>query len=107
MTDFTPPPVNMLSERIDLPDHRLSLGLMHIDGAGVRLVAWDGAILRHMAPAAARRWASDLASGAYAEAYAPVIKAVDRLNDKAEEIAARVAAQRAEKFADMPVEGHA
>lgn len=105
--DFQLPPQGMLSEKIDLPDHRLSLGLLHIDGAGIRICAWDGEVMRHMALAAARRWASDLAEGAYATAYKPVVDAVDRLNDRVDEINAMAAARRAQKFDDMPVEGHA
>lgn len=126
MTDptFTRPPEGMLSEQIDLPDHNLSLGLLHIDGAGIRVCAWDGSAMRHMAPAAARRWAADLDTGPFASAFTPVVDALTNLCERVEEISAMAAARRAEKFAvgnegagdfnpvdvrfaDMPVEGHA
>lgn len=107
VTNFPLPPTGMLSEQIDLPDHNLSLGLLHIDGAGIRVCAWDGERLRHMAPAAARRYAADLDTGAYAAAFAPVVDALTSLCERVEEISAMATARRAEKFADMPVEGHA
>lgn len=107
MTGFTPPPPGMLSEQIDLPDHQMSLGLMHIDGAGIRIMTWDGERMRHQSVAAARRFASDLAEGPYSAVYQPVIDAVEKLLERVDEISAKAAARRSEKFADMPVEGHA
>lgn len=107
MTDFTPPPEGILSEQIDLPDHQMSLGLMHIDGAGIRIMTWDGERMRHQSVAAARRFASDLSEGPCSAVYQPVIDAVEKLLERVDEINAMAAARRSEKFADMPVEGHA
>lgn len=99
---YTPPPAGQLSEQIDLPDHEMSLGLIHMEGAGIRVCTWDGQVLRHMSPARARRWSVELLEGPFGSAFAPVAQALQRLTDKAEEIAARVTAARARKFDAAP-----
>lgn len=107
---FTLPPDGMLSEQIALPDHRLALGLLHIDGAGVRVCAWDGERMRHMAPAAARRWASDLENCGHELELRPVIDGLRKLVERTEEIAAMIAGNQAAVAAglvEMPVEGRA
>lgn len=107
MTTFTPPPAGMLSEQIDLPDHEMSLGLMHMEGAGLRVCVWDGETMRHMAHMKARRWAMELEDGPFGAAFKPVAEALRNLSERAESILASVAAQRVQAFADMPVEGRA
>lgn len=106
MTDFALPPEGMLSEQIALPDCHLALGLLHIDGAGLRVCTWDGERLRHMSKAAALRFASELANGAFAEAWRPVIAALEDLAEKIDAIEARIAANKP-TLANMPVEGNA
>jgi hypothetical protein len=112
MTDdaFSMPPEGKLSEQIALPDHRMALGLLHIEGAGVRVVVWDGELYRHMAQAAARRWARELSEGPFASAYAPVADGLNTLADRVDEINATVTANReaiAAGLGEMEVEGRA
>lgn len=45
--------------------------------------------------------------GLISAVYQPVIDAVEKLLERVDEINAMAAARRSEKFADMPVEGHA
>jgi hypothetical protein len=102
-------PDNMLSEQVILPEHRMALGLIHMNGGGLRVCIWDGAKLRHMAPARARRWAAELEED-HDEVFAPVIEALRSLCDRVGEIEATVATNRAAVaagLAEMPVEGRA
>jgi hypothetical protein len=92
---FTPLPEGQMSEAVTLPGLLMQLGLQHIEGAGVRVVIWDGCYTRHMAAARARRWAKELEDGDYAETFKPVIEALRKLSDRVEEIEASVAAQKA------------
>lgn len=104
---FTPPPPGQLSEQIDLPDHMLSLGIIHMDGAGLRVCVWDGHTMRHMAAARARRWAHELVDGEFGAAFQPVADGLRKLCDKVEEIEARVVIMADGRLRAMPVEGHA
>ena len=105
MTDFDPTRIEgKFSEPVILTDHRLVLGLIHLDGAGIRVCAWDGEHTRHMSQAAALRLAKGLEGEAGLE---PVVEALERLAARVSLIQMRVTAERAQKFADMPVEGHA
>lgn len=96
---FTPLPEGQVSESIILPNHLMQLGIQHMDGAGLRIVVWDGVCLRHMAHMKARRWAGELEAGEYAETYAPVTEALRKLSQKVEDIEAEMAARKA---ADEP-----
>lgn len=80
-----------LSECVVLPEHHMAAGLLHIDGAGVRVATWDGTHLRHMSQAAARRLANDLEADETASALKPVIEAVRTLADRVDEINAAMA----------------
>lgn len=107
-SDFDPSIIEgKFSEPVVLAEHRLVLGLMHMDGAGMRVCTWDGEVTRHMGAAAARRLAKVLAEGEEAEPLRPVSDALDRLAERIDAIAARLVAERAQKFAQMPVEGNA
>jgi hypothetical protein len=111
----------MLSEQINLPDHRLVLGLMHREGDGIRIFTWDGQHWRHLTVEAARAYADYLDANPYAEALKPVSDALRTLADRVSEIGTnammrRVSANAMRKFGGpymgepletMPVEGHA
>ena len=62
----------LFSEPVVLHDHELVLGLMHLAGAGLRVCTWDGKNTRHMSPAAARRFAKQLADCDDAPMFRPV-----------------------------------
>lgn len=91
---FALPPENMLSEQITLPDHHMALGLQHLDGAGLRVVIWDGEKLRHMSRAAAHRFARALDTDENAAEYKPVIEALDLLASRIEAIEAEIMARK-------------
>lgn len=105
MADFDASVIDgLFSEPVVLDSHGLALGLMHRQGAGLRVCTFDGAHVRHMSQAAARRFARQLAESDSAAELKPVTEALDRLADRIDEITAHVAAERA-KLAAMPVEG--
>jgi hypothetical protein len=108
MTDaFTPLPDGKFSESVVYPEHGVQLGLMHMDGAGLRVCTFDGQYIRHMSPAGARRLANDLEGSGFVGALEPVIAALRDLCGKVDELEAMMAANRAQPLADMSVEGHA
>lgn len=105
---FTPPPTGMLSEQQDFPAHLMSLGLLHIEGAGLRVAVWNGDGWAHMSPAKARRLADEYGLSGHLVVLAPVIKALRTLADRAEAILADVEARRVDyDLMDMDVEGTA
>jgi hypothetical protein len=110
MTDspmFQPLPEGQVSESVILPNHLMQLGIQHLDGAGLRVVIWDGVYLRHMAHMKARRWAGELEAGPYADTFKPVIAALRKLSQRVEDIEAQMAARKAEPLAEMEAEGRA
>lgn len=80
------------------PGHETSVGVVNVTGAGLRVATVVCGEVRHMAPAAARRLASDLEGGDHAEELRPVI---DALRDRATEVEAL------QGLRDMPVKGSA
>jgi hypothetical protein len=84
--NFTAPPAGMLSDQIDLPDHHLSLGLVHTEDQGLLIAAWDGARWRHLTADAAIRYAQQLEGDHQAAAFLPVTDALRALVDKISEI---------------------
>lgn len=119
MTDFTPPPAGMLSEQIDLPDHEMTLGLIH-GGEGLRIVVWDGHLFRHLTEDAAIKYAQEIESWGHAMLLAPASDALRTLAAKVNEIETAAMFRRAgravfgamaqdyeRKLMDMPVEGRA
>jgi hypothetical protein len=112
---FPMPPEGMFSEQTDLSDYRMVFGLLHPPSAdGVRVVCWDGEVIRHLTAEAARKWAADIEGSEYAAMHRPVTEALRTLAERAEQIntaalfrRAGRAAHRAMKFADMPVQGRA
>jgi hypothetical protein len=91
LTAFQPPPENMLSEQIDLPTLYLSLGLVHPEGSGVRIVAWSGAGISHMSPAKARRLAKEMRATPQALELLPAIRGLEALANRADELATPLA----------------
>src|SRR3569833_1257235 len=79
---FTLPPAGLLSEQIDLPDLLLSFGLIHREGEGIKVGAWDGELIRTVPPEAATRWARDIEASPYAEAHKAVSEALLSLVDR-------------------------
>lgn len=71
----------------ELPDFGLSIGLIFIQGAGFRVATSDPEGARHMAPAAARRLANDLASGEHATELKPAVDALNAAADKLDALA--------------------
>lgn len=92
---FTPLPEGQISESVFLPNHLMQLGLQHLEGAGLRVVIWDGVYLRHMAHMKARHWAGELEASDHAELYKPVIEALRKLSQRVEDIEAEIAARKA------------
>lgn len=103
---FTPLPEGQVSESVFLPNHLMQLGIQHMEGAGLRIVIWDGVYIRHMAHMKARRWAGELEAGEYAETFAPVCAALRKLSQRVEDIEAEVAARKVD-LTDVEAEGHA
>jgi len=105
---YAPPPPGMLSEQIDLPEHGMALGLLHLAGAGLRVCVWDGGQMRHMSPARASRWSAELAEGPFGASFAPVSAALETLSNRAVaiELVARVR-RNAPLLSEMQVEGNA
>lgn len=99
LTAFTPPPPGMLSEQIDCPDHRLSLGLMHREGEGIRIFTWDGNLWRHLTTEAAIKYAQFLEGEACAEILKPVADALRTLADRVNEIETATMFERAGRAA--------
>lgn len=96
---FTAPPVGMLSEQIDLPDHQLTLGLMHPEGQALRIVAWDGERWRHLSEGAAIKWARELEADRYAASFAQVSDGLRALASKVNEIGTATMFKRAGRAA--------
>lgn len=81
---FPLPPAGMMSEQIDLPDYRLSLGLIHPEGSPILIVAWDGERFRRMLPDMAQQWLDEIV---LTPGLAPVIEAIRKLVKRAGDIA--------------------
>lgn len=111
-TPFTLPPAGMLSEQIDLPDHRLSLGLMHRDGEGVRVFTWDGERLRHLTADAAQAYADFIDENPHAAVLKPVSDALRVLAGKINDLESaamfrRVSATVMRKFTERAADADA
>jgi hypothetical protein len=76
-----------LIDPVELPDYRLTVGLIFVQGVGYRVGTWDGYESRQMSPAAARRFARDLGSGEAGDALLPVISAINTAADKVDGLA--------------------
>lgn len=73
----------MMSEDISLPDYEMSVGLVTVDGVGLRVSTAGAEGVRHMSAAAARRLAKTLEDGEHGAALRPVAAA---LRAKADEL---------------------
>lgn len=93
---FQLPPEGMISERADFPALHLSLGLMHLDGAGLRVVSWNGEGITHMSPAKARRMAKELRETRTAFELLPAIRGLEALANRADELLSGLASAPAE-----------
>jgi hypothetical protein len=103
MTEFIPPPPGMLTGQIDLPDHKMSLGLMHREGEGIRVFIWDGDTWRHLTCDSAVGYADYLDGEAYAAMLKPVSDALRSLAARAGEIEATAMFTRAAQCVGGPV----
>lgn len=101
---FVRPPEGMLSERIDLDEFGLTLGLIHPEGSPMLIVAWNGERFTKMLPDQASAWADELIAAGQAVPLAPVIEAVRRLVKRVGEI---VSAAIMRSLETMPAEGSA
>lgn len=83
----------ILSRFIDpvvLRDYGVTIGLIEIDGAGLRVAVWDGYVAKNMSAAAAKRLAGEYQTGDHSVPLKPVSDALMAMVDKIE--AARAAA---------------
>lgn len=113
---FPMPPAGMFTDQRDFVEFGLVLGLMHPESAdGVRVVAWDGEVLRHLTSGAARKYADDLVSEGHGKLLAHVINALrglaneaDRRNSPNFAVCVGAAAKMMAKLTETsPVEGRA
>lgn len=95
---FRLPPEGMISERIDLIDFELVLGLIHPEGSPMLVVAWDGKTMRRLLAEQATTWADEIA---LMPELAPVTAAIRKLVRRMGEIASEAIMR------NMAVEGTA
>jgi hypothetical protein len=76
-----------LIDAVELPEYRLTVGLVFVQGVGYRVGTWDGHEARQMSPSAARRFARELYATEVGDELQPVIRALKAASDKVDGLA--------------------